>query len=445
MVRDITKLHRDCATMLKPYLQLPRAIHILCLGTFVNRAGSFVLIFLTIYVSEKLGYGTRFATLCMGAFGGGAIIASLIGGQLADQIGRRVVMLAALFGGAVMLLVMSQVQSKAALLTSIVAFGIINDMYRPAASAMIGDIVAPEHRGEAFSLMYIAINLGFACGPPIGGLIAAYSFDWLFWGDAATTALYGVIIAIFIRETSPRHVRRAKAVETDIVGDPDEGIGTADSPRALSYAGSGDSDVEEVSIGDAARHILRDGTFLLFCLSTLAIAVVFMQALSTLPLYMLTCQLDKLTIGKLLSINGFLIVLLQLPLTRVWGRFNRMTAIIVGGLLVGIGTGATAFAHVWWAFIPTIIIWTTGEISQAPFTHAVVSELAPVSLRGRYMGLFSVTFSTSILIGAPLGGFILDRYGGPTLWASCLASSLVAVAMYGLIYRKVTARMRDSV
>jgi MFS family permease len=358
----------------------------------------------------------------MGAFGGGAIVASLIGGQLADQIGRRVVMLFALFGGAAMLIVIGRTESKWALITSIFVFGVINDMYRPAASAMIGDLVAPARRGEAFSLMYIAINLGFACGPPIGGFLSAYSFSWLFWGDALTTAAYGMIVAIVIRETLPKVPPRPVAVD-----DSDD-------------APTGSDENARVSIIDAARHILHDGTFILFCFATLAIAIVFMQALSTLPIFMRSCDIDNETIGGLLAINGVMIVVFQLPVTRWWSRFNRMTAIMVGGILVGLGTGATAFADVWWAFIPTIMVWTTGEISQAPFTHAVVTDLAPVALRGRYMGLFSVTFSTSILIGAPLGGEILSRFGGRALWLSCLLSALVAVSLYGMIYRRVTAR-----
>ena len=151
-------------------------VRVLCLGSLVNRAGSFVVIFLTVYVSEHLGFGVPFATLCMGVFGFGSMIGSMVGGQLADQLGRRIVMLLALFGGAAVLLLMGSITNPWLFMITVGVFGLVMDMYRPAASAMIADVVPAARRPHAFALMYISVNLGFAIAPIVGGFIAEYSF-----------------------------------------------------------------------------------------------------------------------------------------------------------------------------------------------------------------------------------------------------------------------------
>lgn len=430
--------------MLKQYLELPRPVHILCAGTLVNRTGSFVLVFLTLYISDDLKLGVPFATLCLGILGFGSLIAALVGGQLADQVGRRFVMLTSLFGGAAMLIVLSFLRDKYSLALAIFIFALLNEMYRPAAAAMIGDLTTSQQRPLAFGLMYIAMNLGFAVSPPIGGFLATYSFDWLFWGDGATTALYGLIILFFIAESHPGYVRRGfPAGPVDATN--------ADNPSNTDTAGQSATgqvthpEKTHVPLAAAAKHILSDSNFLLFCLSMLLIMTVFMQALSTLPLYMEACGLSKAKIGFLLAINGAMIFTLQLPLTHFLSRFNRMSVIATGAAIIGVGTGLTSFASVWWAFVFTIMTWTCGEMAQAPFTNAVVSDMAPASLRGRYMGLFNMTFATAIMIGAPVGGAVFSRFGGRTLWACCFGVSMLSVLLNMIIHGRVNDRIQTPV
>ena len=190
--------------MLKEYTQLPRPVHILCLGMLLNRAGSFFIVFLTIYLSRELGFSIQFATLTIGAAGLGAMVGSIVGGQLADQLGRRIVMIFALLGSAAILVALSFVRQPIPFLIGIFCFSTVIDMYRPAASAMIGDLVKPENRQYSFGLMYISINMGFAIAPPLGGFLAEFSWQWLFWADAITTTIFGVVIWALIPETLPQ-------------------------------------------------------------------------------------------------------------------------------------------------------------------------------------------------------------------------------------------------
>lgn len=404
--------------MIREYLELPLQVRILCLGSLVNRAGSFVLVFLTIYASEQLGFGVPFATACMGVLGLGSMSGALLGGQLADQIGRRVVMLASLFGGAAILAVLSSIQNRWAFMGWVGVFALITDMYRPAASAMIADLVDGDRQRYAFGLMYVSINLGFAIAPPLGGFLAEYSFQFLFWGDAVTMSLYGLIILFSTRET----------------------LGNADK-----NASEDEVIPESVSIQVAANHIARDFPFIMFCLSTLLMSLVFMQGMTTLPVYIRQSGFTNIQFGLLMSVNGMLIVLLQLPLTHWLAKFNAMSVVVVSGVLVAIGFGMN-----YWpggmAFIAlTICVWTIGEIIEAPLMQTIVSQLAPVSLRARYMGCFTLSYAFALTLGAPLGGQILEFYGPQALWSISFVVALAGVIGYAMIHGRVTDRTADQV
>ena len=151
------------------YLKLPRTVHILCVGALINRAGAFLVPFLTIYLQEELDLGVGFATQAMGMYGVGALAAVLVGGDLADRIGRRVVMVFSLMGAAAILLVFGWLTSRWSIMVGLLGFSLVSEMYRPAASAMIADLTDPDRRAHAYGLMYVAINMGFAVAASIGG------------------------------------------------------------------------------------------------------------------------------------------------------------------------------------------------------------------------------------------------------------------------------------
>jgi len=400
--------------MLRDYIELPLPVRILCLGSLINRAGSFVLIFLTIYASEEMGFGVRFATACMGVLGLGSMVGSILGGHLADQVGRRIVMLIALIGGAMLLLLIGTMQNRWGFMAAVGLFAIVSDMYRPAAAAMIADHVDVDRRPHAFALMYISVNLGFAVAPPLGGLFAEFSFRLLFWGDAITTLLYGMIIFAVIRESLPNRTVPIK---------------DASCPRNIA------------PLRQAAAHIASDTPFVLFCLSTLLIEIVFMQGMSTLPIHIRQSGFNNLQFGLLMSINGLLIFLLQLPITHWLHRFNAMSVVSAGCVLIAIGFGLCMLEG-GFAFIAlTIAIWTLGEILQAPFMQSIVTDMAPVELRARYLGLFGMCYALAMTIGAPVGGEVLSRFGPKVLWGGTLVIAIIAVTLYLAIHRSITRRI----
>ena len=184
------------------------------------------------------------------------------------------------------------------------------------------------------------------------------------------------------------------------------------------------------------RYIARDRTFLLFSFAVLLNSIVFMQCFSTLPMHMNRLGYSPDQIGWLLATNGVLIVVLQIPLTYCLNRYQRVLVILAGELLIAVGFGLTVFAVAWPMLLLTIIIWTTGEVVQAAFKQSMAADLAPVAMRGRYMGVFSLCHAIGLTGGVPLGGQILDRFGASVLWTACFACGMTAAAVYVVIYRR---------
>ncbi len=397
--------------MLAEYLSLPRTVHILCLGTLINRAGTFVMLFLAIYLQERLQLGGLFATRAIGVFGLGTLLAALVGGHLADTIGRKTVILLSLFGGASVLTVFGSIRNPTAILGAVLLFAFLAEMYRPAVSAMISDVVEVERRPHAYGLMYIAINVGAAIAPFVGGMLATHAFEYLFWGDAATSAAYALIIALSVPETLRRPTR------------------DSNQPHDAEAAPSARA---------ALRHILGDAVFIRFCLGTLFLSFVFMQSMSTFPLYLGHLSIGPDVYGRIIAVNGLLVVLFQVPMTHLVSQFNRANVIVLAALVTGIGFGLNGLASTPTVFAVIVVVWTAGELMQAPLVPTIVSDLSPPALRARYFGLVSMCFSGGNLIAAPIGGWVLVRYGSNWLWGGCILTALCSAVFYLSIHRRLT-------
>lgn len=394
--------------MFEPYLRLPRPIHVLCLGTFVNRAGMFLVPFLTLYLTAHLRLGTAFATLAMGVYGLGGLLASLVGGTLADRIGRRAVMLTSLLGGSALLVVFPRLEAPPAILTAVLVFAFVAEMYRPAAAAMIADLTTPEQRPNAYAVMYLSINLGMTVSPIVGGAIAQHSFHWLFFGDAATSTAYAVLLLFAVRETLPS--RRGAT--------PSIGAAAAE-PHA--------------PLGEVARSILGSGAFLSFCLATHLVSLAYMQSHTSLPLYMQGLGLGPQQYGLVTAVNAAMVVCLQLPFTQWIRRFPRESMLVGSALFTAAGFGLTGLAATVPALAGTVVVWTIGEMMQSPYLQTVVADLAPARMRGSYMGMLTFAFSSALMLGSPLGGLVLERWGAGALWGASAAVALAGAAGYAAV------------
>lgn len=382
---------------------LPRPFWVLFAGTFVNRVGGFVLIFLAIYLTEARGLTPAQAGAVVAAYGIGAIGAGPIGGALADRIGRRPTLVASLIGGGASMFVLGLMTRPTTITAVAIATGLLYEMYRPVVSATVADIVSAEARPRAYGLIYWAVNLGASIAALLGGVVAAHSYLVLFAVDAITTAMFGIVLWAALPETRPA----APAHDS-----PDRG---------------------------AVRAILRDRLFLTVCLLTLGFCLVFFQAFAGLPIDMRAHGISMSEFGGLMAINGILIVVLQPFAGELIRDRSRPLVLALASLVLGVGFGLNAWVGTALGYAGAIAVWTIGEILFAPASTSLVADLAPAHLRGRYQGAFAVVFTGAFAAAPAVGGYIIAHGGARWLWINCFATgAVVATGFFTL--RRVSSR-----
>ncbi|MEV6366674.1 MFS transporter [Micromonospora musae] len=374
---------------------LPARFWYLWTGTLINRLGSFVLVFLAIYLTQERGFSASQAGLVIGLWGVGGAVGTTIGGTLADRWGRRPTLFTAQLGGAVMMLALGLARPLWAVALGALLLGAFAEAARPAFGAMMIDVVPEKDRLRAFSLNYWAINLGFASAAVLAGFAAQAGYLLLFIIDAATTVVTALIIFTRVGET-----RRARPV----------------SKGAAAPTG-------------ALRTILADRVFLGFVALNLFAALIFLQHISMLPIAMGDSGLSPATYGTVIALNGVLIVVGQLFVPRLIRGRSRSHVLALAALVTGVGFGLTAFAEAAWFYGLTVLIWTLGEMLQSPSNATLIAELSPGELRGRYQGVFSLSWQIAGAAAPILGGLIREHAGNSTLWVGCaILGGVMAVA-----------------
>ena len=381
------------STLIESLKSLPRPVWILYLGTFLNKFGAFVIPFLALYLTRQ-GYTIKEAGIALTAYGVGHVVATAVGGHLADSIGRRNTIALSMLSAACCMLLLSQVRDYQLLLLVTALTGFAAELYRPASSALLADLVPPEQRVTAYSAYRLALNAGWAFGPATAGFLAEYSFFWLFVGDAITSALYG-IVALFLL---PHGLRASE-----------HGTGW---PQALA-------------------SIRRNPLFLQAIAASLVIAPVMYQMASTFGLHVKSCQFPAWVYGVLISGNGVLVVLFELPLTRITAKFPPRRILALGYILLGLGFAMNAFATTAPLLALVVMTFTFGEMVCMPVSAAYMANLAPAAMRGRYMGVYGFSWAIAVVCG-PLLGMTLFSLKPVWLWSICGVLGLTAALIISL-------------
>ncbi len=377
-------------TLMQDLRALPSQYWILFSGTLINRFGHFVIPFLAIYLRRE-GYGADVIGLTLGAYGAGALLAGGIGGYMADRLGRKPTMIISCVGAAVFMIVLSQAREVPALVAATFMSGLFSAMYYPAGSALIADMVPRHLRVRAFACQRLAINFGFAAGMAVAGFMAEHSFFALFVVDALTTLLLGAAIW----------------------------FGLKIPPRPASPA-------DTAGWFHALAHMKRNPSFQLAAGASFLIAILFWQMSSSFGLQVTEgAGLDERAYGLLMALNGAMIVLLELPLTSFTRRFPAPRMMAVGYAIVGIGMGINLFAANLPVLILCTVVFTIGEMIALPIANSHIAGLAPEDMRGRYLGVVSITWSSATLVG-PAMGLALYQYNPPVLWVVMAGIGLLA-------------------
>ncbi|NUS10391.1 MAG: MFS transporter, partial [Streptomyces sp.] len=394
---------------------LPRQFWWLWTSTLVNRLGGFVVTFLALYLTVDRGYSAAYAGLVAALFGLGGAAGAVLGGVCADRFGRRTTMLGSQLGAALTTAVLGFVDGAVAIAGVAMLVGLTGNASRPALSAMIADLVPARDRVRAYSLNYWAINIGFGVSAAAAGFIAAEGYLWLFVGDALATVLCAVVVFAKVPETRPDASAGHVAESTENAGS------TAAATR--------------VTLLD----VLRDRRFMALTGLIFLFAVVMQQANSTLAVDMGRHGLSSQQFGLIASINGVVIVLLQIPITRALRSRGNGVLLATGCLVLSWGIGLTVFATTVALYAVTVAIWTIGEIIHAPASMSVVSDLAPPHARGRYQGVSTLAWAAATFAGPLAGGLTLQYAGRTSVWLGCAVVGTVASAGYYLLLRPGTA------
>ena len=394
---------------------LPRSFWILCAGMFINRLGSFVWPFLTIFVIRQ-GYSVMTAAVAVGSLGLGSALGGGVGGWLTDRFGRRHTIAAGSAAAAGAVVCLFLVHGLPAMLLCVTAWGLAGGTYNPAASALLADIIPEPMRVRAWSAYRLAINAGFGCGVALGGLLANYSFRLLFAGDAATTLAFAIIAA-----TCLPHGLRGQTAETPWR----IALGYLRRDRVLHRL---------LAVGFMATLLyMQFGTT--YSLQILGLGVTLQLFGHTFP--------PETAYGLLAGWNGVMVTVCELPLTRWTQRWRPGHAMALGYLLLGGGLWMNLLMRHFGGFFFAMTVFTLGEMLGAPVSTAFLSRLAPPALRGRYMGVSQLAGSLAV-VPAPLLGSALFRWSPAALWSICALIGLACAALVFRMGREGDGEPRDS-
>jgi MFS family permease len=367
---------------------LPRPFWVLFAGTIVNRLGQFVEPFLALYLVRGRSLSLTTAGTIVTFFGVGSFVSQPLGGWLADRFGRRATMVGGLLGTAAAMGLLAISRSFSLIAGTALLTGVAIDIYRPAASAAVADLIPVQDRTRAFALIYWAINLGVSVSGVLGGLLAERGWWILFTADAATCVVFAVVVARGVPETRPQR----------------------EPGHSTGY-----------------RPVLRDRLAVSLAVMAFVSGVVYLQTYVALPLAMTRDGLGPAAYGVAYAVNPVTVLIVQ-PLTLGWLILRPPARVYAAATVVlGVGFGLTYFAHSVLAYGATVFVWTLGEVGFNAIAPTIINTIAPAALRGRYNGLIGLAFGGAAMV-APLAGTWTLARGRGVVWGGCLAVDLTVAA-----------------
>ncbi len=373
----------------------------LALVMLINRSGSMVMPFLSIYLTKELGLDIGKAGIILSIFGMGAMAGSFIGGWLTDKFGHFKVQFISLTLGGSLFFIFPFIRNYEALIAFVFIISMIVESLRPANATSVAMYAKPENVTRAFSLNRMAINLGFSVGPAIGGILAAYSYYWLFMVDGTTCILAGLLFFFYFKNKK-------------INENPVEGTATKELPVKIS--------------------VWKDGKFIIFCICIVLFASSFFQLFFTLPLYYREIyHLSEVHIGVLLGINGMVVFVFEMVIIYLIGNSIQGKSLIIAGcVLTGLSYLILIFFSAPFILYLSILIISFGEIFAMPYMITYTSQRTNRENQGAYLGLYALAFSTAFVIAPFLGTRILANFDFITLW--WIVGAMTAAAAFGFYF-----------
>ena len=391
-------------TLFKNYLNtfdgLSKEVWWLALITLINRAGTMVIPFLSLYLNKDLGFSLSSIGWILSVYGLGSVAGSWIGGKLADKFGFYLVMVYSLFATGIMFILLQYLTTLISFCIGIFVVMVVADSFRPAMFVAMSAYSKPENKTRSVTLIRLAINLGFSAGPAVGGIIiTTLGYSGLFWVDGITCILATILLVKVL------HPKKTK---------PQDSI-----------------------INENPESVFKDKPYWLFFVAMAIFGIIFLQYFSTIPLYYKDVHLlSELEIGLLMGMNGLFIFILEMPLIK-WLENSTFTIIglmVLGALLVGASFIVLIMTSWIGILIFGMLLMTIGEMIVFPFSNAFAMQRAKRGKLGEYMALYTISFSVSHVFGHNAGMQMIDKIGFDNTWIVIAILSVICVII--LIFLK---------
>ncbi|TYP94467.1 putative MFS family arabinose efflux permease [Sphingobacterium allocomposti] len=390
------------------YRGLSTEAWLLALVMLINRTGSMVIPFLSMYMSSELNFSKAQVGMVLGCFGLGSVCGSWLGGWLTDKFGNYRVQATSLILTVPIFLILPHFRTFESLAGMIFLLTLIADTFRPANSVSVARYAKPENLTKAYSLNRMAVNLGFSIGPALGGILATFSYNWIFYGNALAALSAAVVFIIFFRKRKPRSAAQPKVHTEKIRTEKD-------------------------------RNAYLDPPFIIFNIFCCLFSMAFFQLLSTLPLFYKEVKLmSEGQIGLLLGFSGFVIVLFEMLLVHaVEHRFTPRQVMIFGTGIAGVSyLMLNAPFGTAWLYLAMFIL-SVGEMLTLPFTATISASRATLNTQGAYMGFNSLSFAAANIFSPFLGTYIAEHFGYQSLWFSTAFVMLFTSVGFSWILKKM--------
>jgi len=367
----------------------------LALVTLINRAGTMVIPFLSLYLTQDRGFTLENVGVIMSCFGLGSLFGSWLGGKLTDIFGYYKVMFISLLLTGLMFIWVQHLESYVAFCFGIFILMVIADAFRPATFVALSAYSKQENKTRSVTLIRLAINLGFSAGPAIGGvIIASIGYFGLFWVDGITCILAGILLLFVLNP------KKAKEMDT-----------LKNTAPSSAY---------------------KDTSYLLFIGAMVLFGFIFVQYFSTVPLfYSSERALSEFQIGLLLAMNGFLIFAFEMPLIKYLESrpFSKVTQIIIGLVLTAFSFFFLTFGSWIGLLVIGMVFMTVGEMIAFPFSNAFAMDRSRRGKQGEYMALYSISFSISHIFAHNSGMLSIANLGFKTTWYGAMVIGVLGILL----------------
>ncbi|MHB8807717.1 MAG: MDR family MFS transporter [Anaerolineaceae bacterium] len=380
---------------------------------FIDRLGGSLLFpFFSLYITERFGVGMTEVGYIFMLHTSAMFFGNMLSGALTDKFGRKKMLLAGIILSGTSSLLMGFIPNYETFLIFTVITGLLTNIGGPAVNAMMADILPEKQRAQGFSILRVAVNLSVTFGPAIGGLLAGYSYFYLFVADFVISMITACVVFFKIPETKPKP--------------------SADHPES-----------EQSLWGTLGGYkiILKDWFFIGILLLTLLTNLVYMQMSSSLSVFLRDIYgISSQKYGYILSLNAIMVVFMQFWITRKISGYRPMLLMFFGNILYAIGFSMYGFVGSYPLFLLAMAIITIGEMISSPILQTIIARLAPEQMRGRYMAVFNLSFGAANAVGPLAAGIIMDNYNPNWVWY--IGGIICSVSAVGYLFMQTTAEKK---